>query len=338
MPIFDVLAPKESQFFSDLIQTAQETIAENLNVLLSQTVITARLSLDFNTVTDIFANFKQPFIRITSTWEGDISGESSILFRAEDAKAMCGLLMMEPINAVKEAMKEPLGDEDMETFTEIGNQVNGSLDGGLRKNLKFDFHLKFKEIALFDASDAAFDLAAALPEEGYIFSRADLQVASLNKSYFLHVFPLDLIKGIAAIQLKEMAAEESQREEGNLQTVLIIDTDEISRKMLKKYFKDENYATVDAKDGMEALALLRKQTVDIVITELMMPNMDGMQICKRIKTNPNTRNIPVLFCSAKSTRENVTRAVQSGGEDFFVKPFTKEMIVERVSNRLKKAT
>lgn len=332
MPIFDVLKPKENQFFSDLIQGAEEGAAQDLNVLLSQPVVLTRFSLDYNPLDYIKSSFKQKFVHIKSQWEGEVTGVSSILICEQDAKAMSGLLMMEPINAIKENLKQPLGDEDMEIFQEIANQINGSIDNGLRKGIKFDFHLSFDSISMVDFSAA--NIAETFGSEGYVYARANIQVADLPESFILQLFPIELITEIKQLHSKELEEEEAQREKGDLRTVLLVDNDEIARKLLKKYLKDAGYVTLDAEDGMAALGILRKQKVDCIIMEIDMPNMSGLQVCERVKANPNTRKVPVIIYSGQSTKTNIARAIKSGATDFFVKPVKKDFVLERVAKVL----
>lgn len=330
MPIFDVLSPKENSALSEILQKAHAVIGQDLEVLLSQPVTLSRSSIDYNTPTVIKNNFKNVFIHIKSQWTGAVDGTSSILICMPDAKAMCGFLMMEQVTAIRETMEQPLTEEDVETFREIANQVNGSFDNGLRQSLKFDFHTAFGGIEILDFTDDALNMAQSFSSEGYVYCRSMYKLSEFNETFFLQMFPIELIRNINALQFKEIEQEEQQREQGNLRTILIVDSDEVSRKIVKNHMKDTSYVMLDAGNGMDALGLLRKRKVDVVVMEIDMPSMNGIQVCHRMKSNPNTRKTPIIFCSANSTRDTVTNAIRGGGTDFLVKPVGKELLIERI--------
>ena len=110
-------------------------------------------------------------------------------------------------------------------------------------------------------------------------------------------------------------------------TVLIVDDSNTMRKIVSRSLRQAGIdfdQIFEAGDGQEALDVLAANQVDVVLSDINMPNMNGIEACKRIKQNPRTRNIPVIMCSSKSTRDNVLAAVNSGARDFIVKPINKK--------------
>ena len=93
---------------------------------------------------------------------------------------------------------------------------------------------------------------------------------------------------------------------------------------------DKRYRVQLAPSGAKALALARRQPPDLVILDVMMPEMDGYEVCQRLKADPLTRHVPVLFLTALSRPEDETRGFEAGGADFIHKPFNPATVLARV--------
>ena len=86
--------------------------------------------------------------------------------------------------------------------------------------------------------------------------------------------------------------------------------------------------------GEKALALLDKEHPDLVLLDVMMPGLDGFEVCRRIRNNPETRHIPILFITAKNTADDEQEALQAGGNDFISKPINPKVLSARVKTHL----
>ncbi len=120
--------------------------------------------------------------------------------------------------------------------------------------------------------------------------------------------------------------------------ILIVDDEKINIDvlvgLLKPYFK-----TIAAKNGEQALRRLEKPPLpDLILLDIMMPDMDGYEVCRRIQSNQKTSNIPVIFLSAKGTAEDIIQGFKVGAVDYVTKPFRPEELTARVNThiRLKK--
>ncbi len=89
-----------------------------------------------------------------------------------------------------------------------------------------------------------------------------------------------------------------------------------------------------APSGAKALALVQRQAPDLIVLDVMMPELDGYAVCRRLKADPATRDIPVLFLSALSQPEDETRGFECGGADFIHKPFNPATVLSRVATQL----
>ena len=99
-------------------------------------------------------------------------------------------------------------------------------------------------------------------------------------------------------------------------------------------FEQNDFAVEVVFSGKDALKALKRKHIDIVLLDLMMPQMSGFEVLTAIKENPDTKNIPVLIVSADSERDDEEKAIQLGAEYYFEKPLQLNAIVEKVKSIL----
>ena len=117
-------------------------------------------------------------------------------------------------------------------------------------------------------------------------------------------------------------------------TVLIVDDEQSLRDALEMTFNREGYHVLKASDGPEALEAARTSLPDVVLLDVMMPGMDGYEVCKRLRSHYRTRHIPVILLTAKGTEEDKLQGLEGGANDYLVKPWNKRELVQRVRNHL----
>ncbi|PHR23960.1 MAG: hybrid sensor histidine kinase/response regulator [Desulfotalea sp.] len=113
-------------------------------------------------------------------------------------------------------------------------------------------------------------------------------------------------------------------------SILIVDDNPNNLQVLGHLLKQENFSVAVSQDGQQALDYIAKKHPDIVLLDVMMPGMDGIEVCERIKANERSRQIPVLFITALSDSEDKMRGFRAGGHDYITKPFLKEEVLARV--------
>lgn len=118
------------------------------------------------------------------------------------------------------------------------------------------------------------------------------------------------------------------------ETILLVDDNREMVDYLKNNFKSR-YITLTAGNGEEALAILKEQKVDIVLSDVMMPGIDGIKLCELIKKNMQTCHIPVILLSAKGSIESQTVGIRSGADDYIPKPFSMNLLKGKINNILK---
>jgi len=112
--------------------------------------------------------------------------------------------------------------------------------------------------------------------------------------------------------------------------ILIVEDDLDILNLLRYYFQYDGYETHTAKDGGHAIDLIQEAQPDLVLLDLMLPEMSGLEVCKRIKANPVTAGIPVIMLTAKGEEEDRISGFELGADDYVVKPFSPKELLLRV--------
>ena len=112
-----------------------------------------------------------------------------------------------------------------------------------------------------------------------------------------------------------------------MKKILVVDDEEKIRAIICKYGEFEGYQIVEARDGMEAVRICREQDFDVIILDVMMPELDGFSTCKEIK---KTKNIPVIMLSARGEEYDKIHGFELGIDDYVVKPFSPKELMMRV--------
>lgn len=121
----------------------------------------------------------------------------------------------------------------------------------------------------------------------------------------------------------------------NISKVLIVDDVETNRYILKNVILDMGHLPILAENGMQALKIVERMKPELIILDIAMPQMDGFEVCKKIKENPLTREIPIIFISAFDEPADIVKGFEIGCEDYIVKPFIPEVVKARVGAHLK---
>lgn len=118
--------------------------------------------------------------------------------------------------------------------------------------------------------------------------------------------------------------------------ILVVEDTGALRRIIVKYLKQADYDTLEAEDGKEALKILIKSKahIDMVLLDIMMPVMDGITFLKKMRSSANFEKKPVVMLTSKSERSVVLNAVRAGANDFIIKPFTYDIIIDKVQKTI----
>lgn len=127
----------------------------------------------------------------------------------------------------------------------------------------------------------------------------------------------------------------SLKEPEKTQVVLVVDDNLQNLELLQVYLEDIDCRTVAAHNGLEALQIIKNDPPDLILLDVMMPKMSGFEVCKRIKNDPKTDDIPIIMVTALNEFRDIERGIDSGTDDFISKPVNKLELLTRVKTMLK---
>jgi CheY-like chemotaxis protein len=116
--------------------------------------------------------------------------------------------------------------------------------------------------------------------------------------------------------------------------ILIADDDPLNCELLEAYLEGEGYQIETATNGQHTLDCVAKSQPDIILLDIMMPKLSGYEVCKRLKADPKTRDIPILMITALAEMGDIEKAVNAGANDFLTKPVNKLELTVRVRSLL----
>jgi len=119
-------------------------------------------------------------------------------------------------------------------------------------------------------------------------------------------------------------------------TILVVEDEKDILNLIEWHLRAEEYSVLKAKDGIKGLNLAVEQLPDLIILDLMLPGMDGLQICKALKKNQKTENIPVVMLTAKGEEVDRIVGLELGADDYMVKPFSPRELTLRIRAILKR--
>ncbi len=128
---------------------------------------------------------------------------------------------------------------------------------------------------------------------------------------------------------------QDSRNEGKLPVILVVDDNQQNLELIQAYLEDIECKTVPAHDGVEALALVERKKPDLILLDVMMPKMSGFEVCRRLKSNPDTSDIPIIMVTALNEFGDIERGIDSGTDDFVSKPINRLELLTRIKTMLK---
>ena len=120
-------------------------------------------------------------------------------------------------------------------------------------------------------------------------------------------------------------------------TILVIDDDPLIRRIVNKTLTAHGYRVLETSSGAEGLALAQRQPPDLILLDLMMPGMDGYEVCAQLRQNSRTANVPVLMLTALDQTDAKVRGLQTGADDYITKPFNLDELQTRIEAHLRRS-
>ncbi|MCR8547160.1 phosphate regulon transcriptional regulator PhoB [Salipiger sp. P9] len=120
-------------------------------------------------------------------------------------------------------------------------------------------------------------------------------------------------------------------------TVLVVEDEAAQREVLRYNLEAEGFRVAAAGNGEEALVMMDEEAPDVIVLDWMLPNLSGIEVCRQIKTRPGTRGVPVIMLSARSEEVDRVRGLETGADDYVVKPYSLRELMARVRAQLRRA-
>lgn len=121
--------------------------------------------------------------------------------------------------------------------------------------------------------------------------------------------------------------------------ILIVDDETSIRELLEMLLEANGFSEIQmAKDGEEAIRITEEWHPDIILLDLMLPKIDGLTVCKQIRSNPKTNTIPIIMLTAKSEESDIVLGLELGANDYITKPFSNKIVIARIRNQLRNIT
>src|SRR3989338_11594834 len=118
--------------------------------------------------------------------------------------------------------------------------------------------------------------------------------------------------------------------------ILVVEDEEDTSLFVKDRLEMEGYQVVTAKDGQEGFDKARENLPDLILLDVMMPKMNGYQVCRKLKLNPVTEAIPIIMVTAKAQGADISFGKETGCDDYLTKPFEMDELLKKISRFLKK--
>ncbi len=114
------------------------------------------------------------------------------------------------------------------------------------------------------------------------------------------------------------------------ESILLVEDEHDIRELLKFHLERENLAVEACEKGEDALAALKTHGVSLVLLDLMLPGIDGLEVCRRLKAQPETREIPIIMLTAKDSEADIVAGLEMGAADYVCKPFSPRVLMARI--------
>lgn len=122
----------------------------------------------------------------------------------------------------------------------------------------------------------------------------------------------------------------------NNKKILIVEDEQDILQLVKHYLEKEGFRAIPAMNGIEALKKVKEDKPDLVVLDLMLPEMDGLEVCKRLRSVPDTAMLPILMLTAKAEESDTIVGLELGADDYVTKPFSPKALVARVKALLRR--
>ncbi len=303
----------------ELLKYTLNKLSSDCTKLIDRNFGIAEPDYEMTTIEEFFNGNENNFFLIKTELEDSYEGHVYSIIQLKDAIKVAGVLLGSEDNQIKEELKkEVLEGEYLDGANEFGNQFSGVFDAAFRHKLSKPVHAKLSACTPLN-KDNVKDFFPSDSNREYIYLSSLLLVKGFEPGTFGMFLPVHLAV--------EFFGEDIHEKKTN---VLVLDDSMTDIKIIKKLLVNTEFRVIPTNNIADISSILHKEKIHLILLDVIMPEGNGVDVCKKIKKTPYTRGIPVIMISAKPTESNVIESLEAGARDFLVKPFTKEKLLSRI--------
>ena len=207
----------------------------------------------------------------------------------------------------------------------------------LGKGSIFSFDLRIADAVL--KQDLPDQAKARMSKSGDVHSSSNAAMAGMAKSGDVHSSTNNAVmakSGDVHSSTNAVMAElpKSGQKSINAKTILIVDDEELNREVLANYLEINNFESLIARDGLEGLAMIQSTLPDLIMLDIMMPQMSGYDFCRKVRETYSETELPIIMVTAKTKEEDLALGFMVGANDYVTKPYNRDILFARVSTHL----
>ncbi len=304
----------------ELIETTLNKLNTDCSGIIGRNFGIAKPNFEITTIENFFNKNEGNYFLIKLELEDSYEGYIYNIIQLKDAIKIGGALLGSEDNQIKEKLnKEDLDEEYLDGVKEFGNQFKGTLETAFRHKLPQPVHAKLSLCTPLN-KDNVKDIFQNDSNHEYIYFSSLLLIKGFEPGTFSMFIPIELVE--------DFFGEEMHEKKTN---VLVLDDSMTDIKIIKKFLTNTEFKVIATTKVADTFALLHKEKIHLILLDVFMPEVNGIDVCKKIKKTPYTKAIPLIMISAKPTEEIVIKSLEAGARDFLVKPFTKEKLLSRIN-------
>jgi len=334
MSLLDALNKDEASFFTELMKRQVEIFNRDFELLFNGKVKIAQPSFGCLGSKKIIAETESQSALIIMRWEGGCVGDVVTVLKSTEVKILRGLLMMMQASAIEISLKSAITEQEINDLKEIASQVNTSHDNAIHEIVTINFRSTLKSVEIYDPAMQGDVMNAIFADDKYLLHSGVLKITDFPDGVITQYYPLSMMQKLLKLEKVGIDKQKSKVKKVT-KTILLIDKDALARGQIKGLLRDATINFIEADDNIKALQLLMRTNVDLVFLDLGLAERDNFDICKRIQTNPRLKNIPVIVCSEKCSKEDVVNALSRGARDVLLKPIgDRELLEQKITRHL----
>lgn len=303
----------------DLIAHTLNKLNADCSNLIGRNFGISKPNYEITTVGDFLEKNGDKYFLIKTELEDSYDGFLSNVFQLKDAIKIGGALLGSEDNEIKEKIKDENLDADYtDGLNEFGNQFNGMVDSVLRSKLPKPVHNKLSLCTPLN-KDNANDVYKNYVDCDCLHLSSLLLIKGFETGKFSMFIPVDLVEDFFGEQVHEKKTN-----------VLVLDDTFADIKIVRRHLANTEFKVLPANNVNETFTILHKEKIHLILLDLNMPEVSGLEVCNKIKKTPYTKGIPLIMMSSKPTEASVIESLEAGARDFMVKPISKNLLFKKI--------